>query len=53
MFPAAGILLEEKPSGPVSSQQEINFFGRCSVIPFVEYREYTIIAVNIGGREWL
>jgi uncharacterized membrane protein len=46
---AINIPISEVPGGPVSPHQEIDFFGMRYVIPFVEYREYTIIAVNVGG----
>ena len=35
--------------GPVMSRQVVNFFGMRYVIPLVEHREQTIIAVNVGG----
>jgi uncharacterized membrane protein len=46
---AINIPITEVPGGPVSSQQEIDFFGVRYVIPFVEYRDHTTIAINVGG----
>jgi uncharacterized membrane protein len=46
---AINIPISKVPSGPVSSRQVIDFFGMRYVIPVLEYREYTIIAINVGG----
>lgn len=36
-------------SGPVVSRQVVSFFGMRYIIPVVEQRQPTVIAVNIGG----
>ena len=36
-------------SGPVVTRRVVDFLGMRYVIPFVEYRERTMIAVNVGG----
>jgi uncharacterized membrane protein len=36
-------------SGPVVSQQRVDFFGMRYVIPFIAHHEQTVIAVNVGG----
>lgn len=46
---AINIPITEVPGGPASSHQEIDYFGMRYVIPPVEYREYTLVAVNVGG----
>ncbi|MBI3303228.1 MAG: DUF1614 domain-containing protein, partial [Deltaproteobacteria bacterium] len=46
---AINIPLTKISSGSVVSRQVVDFFGMRYVIPFVEYREQTIIAVNVGG----
>ena len=46
---AINIPISKVPGGPVSSRQVIDFFGMRHVIPVLDYQEYTIIAVNVGG----
>jgi uncharacterized membrane protein len=35
--------------GPVVAQQVVDFFGMRYVVPVIEQREQTVIAVNVGG----
>jgi len=46
---AVNIPVTEVSSGPVMSQQVVDFFGVRYVIPFVGYHERTVVAVNVGG----
>jgi uncharacterized membrane protein len=46
---AINIPVTQISSGPVVSQQRVDFFGMRYVIPFIAHHEQTVIAVNVGG----
>lgn len=46
---AINIPVTQIKGGPAVARQVVNFFGMRYVIPFVEYHEQTVIAVNVGG----
>jgi len=46
---AINIPVTQISGGPVVSQQVVDFFGVRYVVPLVAHREYTVIAVNLGG----
>ena len=46
---AINIPVTHVSGGPVVSQRVVDFFGVRYVIPFVGYREQTVVAVNVGG----
>lgn len=46
---AINIPITTVPGGPASSRQVVDFYGMRYIIPVIEYREHTIIAINVGG----
>jgi uncharacterized membrane protein len=46
---AVNIPITEVSGGPRVSQQVVDFFGMRYVIPVIEQREQTVIAINVGG----
>jgi uncharacterized membrane protein len=46
---AVNIPITEASGGPRVSQQVVDFFGMRYVIPVIEQREQTVIAINVGG----
>ncbi|MGE0823797.1 MAG: DUF1614 domain-containing protein [Candidatus Binatia bacterium] len=46
---AINLPLTQVRGGNVLIQQEIEFFGMRYVVPVVEHRDYTLIAINVGG----
>jgi uncharacterized membrane protein len=46
---AINIPVTQVSGGPVVAQQVVDFFGIRYIIPFVGYRERTVVAVNLGG----
>jgi uncharacterized membrane protein len=46
---SVNIPVTQTSGGPVVTRQEVSFFGMRYVVPFIAYRERTVIAVNVGG----
>lgn len=46
---AVNLPITEVRGGPRVSQQVVDFFGMRYVIPVIEQREQTVIAINVGG----